>query len=272
MKFSIRGIVALAGCALFATPALATEQGWSLYQSAHGGAALSGGMTLYITPNGMRTNEPKSGINLMTHGPSWTVYIFNDKTKRMYSTALQPWLASFKKRNLVGRFEGATWKRGTQNTAIAGIRAYQFIMDKPPVIKTTSKALNGKMAHYNTMTGASLWVASDIQTPPEVSNILAQIYGVPDCQRIPLRVVVNETGKPPSTAVDTMRVAQIGVPDSMFAVPRGYVATQSDSDVFIDKESADTLDEMLQDLDQPTRRPAQRPGQPAQRPGQPYRR
>ena len=172
---------------------------------------------------------------------------------------------------MVGRFEGATWKRGTDNFAIAGVRAYQFMMDKPPVTKTSSKALNGRVKNFKSLQGASLWVASDIQTPPEVSNLLSQIYGVPDCQRIPLRVVVNEVGVGKSTAVDTLKISHLSVPDSAFAVPNGYQIAKTDTEVFIDKESADTIDEMLQDLDKPSTprghatQSYQRPGQATQR-------
>jgi hypothetical protein len=244
------------------------EQGYSITQTAKSGAALGGGMTLYISPQGMRTYEAKSGVSVLTHAPSWIVYIFNDKTKRVYSTNLQPWLDSFKRRNIGGRFEGASWKRGNPNGAVAGVRAYEFVMDKPPMLKTTSRALNGKAKNYQQIQSASLWVASDIATPPEVSKLICQFYGVPDCQRIPLRMTVNEAGKPPQVAVDTSRVAKMNIPDNMFAVPRGYQPVKQDSDVFIDKESMDTLDEMLNDLDSPS---PKRGGAP-QRPGYPQRR
>jgi hypothetical protein len=200
----------------------------------------------------------------MTRGPNWTVYIFNDKTKKIFTSPLSSWLASFKQRHLVGRFEGATWRRGNENGRVANARAYEFIMDKPPPMRTSSKALNGKMKNYGTLQGASLWVASDIQTPREVSNILSQIYGVPDCQRIPLRVVLTESGKGQSIAVDTIKVSHINVPEAAFAVPKGYQITKTDTDVFFDKESTDTLDDLLQDLDNPDS-PKSRPGQPPQR-------
>src|SRR6185295_6121148 len=79
MKLSMRGIFALL-IAAFACPSALAEGGWSLTQSAKGGAALAGAMTLYITPTGMRTTEPKNGINLMTRGPNWTIYLYNAKT------------------------------------------------------------------------------------------------------------------------------------------------------------------------------------------------
>jgi hypothetical protein len=264
MKFSsqiLLGLISLAACL---PPALA-EDGWSVNQNATGGAALTGAMTLYITPNGMRAYEAKNGINLMTHGPNWQVYIYNDKTKRMYSSQLNPWLQSFRQRGMVGRFQGATWKRGRDNGVVAGIRAYEFVMDHPPPIRSNYKGLNGRATALNTLRGASLWVASDIKTPPQVSNLLSNLYGVPDCQRIPLRVVLVETGRGQSTAVETSRAVAMNVPDSIFAVPSGYTPAKSDTDVFIDKESMDTLDEMLNDLDTPSTH--RRPGAPAGRPG-----
>lgn len=254
------------------SPGLSAESGWSLNQTATSGAALGGGMTIYISPNGLRSYEPKSGVSLLTHGPNWTVYIFNTKTKRMFSTQLQPWLQSFKQRNLVGRFQGASWKRGNPNGQVAGVRAYEFVMDKAPPVRTSSKSINGKIQQYGAIQAASLWVASDIKTPQQVSDILCNLYGVPDTQRIPLRVTLTQGGKT-STAVNTTTAARMNIPDNIFAVPTGYQMVKQDSDVFIDKESMDTLDEMLNDLDSPsTRRPTQRPGYPQQRPGYPQQR
>ncbi len=264
MKLSTRGIIGLISCGICISPALSAEAGWSLTQNARGGTTLSGGTTLYITSTGMRATNSQKGISLMTRGPNWTVYIFNDKTKQLFSSPLQPWLESFKQRHLVGRFEGATWKRGNQNGSIANARACEFVMDKPPPVRTSSRALNGKLKNYGTLQTASLWVASDIPTPPEISNIICKIYGVPDCQRIPLRVVLTEFGKGKSTVVDTTKIIHITVPDTAFAVPTGYQVAKTETDVFIDKESMDTLNELIQDLDSPAP-PKRRPGQPPQR-------
>lgn len=243
------------------------EPGWSVTQAAKGGTALTGQMTIYITSNGMRTYDPKNGVTLMTRGPNWTVYIYNTKTKKIYQSALQPWLASFKQRGISGRFDGASWKRGNSNIAVAGQRAYEFVMDRPPQVKTNSKSLSGKVKKYgSSIQGGSLWVASDIATPPQVSNIISQLYGIPDSQRIPLRMVAIENGRP-STMMDTTKVARIDVPASIFAVPGGLQPVKQDADVFIDQESMDTLDEMLQELDTPApKRPA-----PGTRPAAPRR-
>jgi hypothetical protein len=200
---------------------------------------------------------------MFTKGPNWTIAIFNDKTRRIFQSPLQQWLVSFKQRGMSGRFDGATWRRGREGN-IAGVRAYEFVMDHPPPIKT-AKQLSGKMAKFAGLSSATMWVAADIATPPQVSDLLSKLYGVPDCQRIPLRVTMTEIGKPPKVAVDTVRVGQVNVPDTVFTPPRGYQPVRQDSEIFIDKESMDTLDEMMKDLDDPTptRRPPARP--PARR-------
>lgn len=252
---AILGLLGLLMSVSTVAPAFA-EAGWVLQQAASGGAALSGSMTVYVTANGLRTYEPKNGVSLLTHGPAWNVYIFNSKTKRMFSSQLNPWLSSFKTRNLVGRFEGAQWRRGREGV-VSKVRAYEFVMDKPPPMRTNSKALNGKVRAIGQMQSASLWLASDIATPPQVSDILCKIYGIPNSQRIPLRLTAVEDNRP-KTLVDTMSCTQQNIPDSAFAAPGGMTMVKQDSDVFIDQESMDTLDEMLQDLDSPG--PKRRPG------------
>lgn len=246
---------ALLGLCFFSASAAFAENGWAVTQMSKE-ASLSGSLTLYITPSGMRSMDPKSGLNMFTKGPNWTIAIFNDKTKRIYQSPLQTWLMSFKQRGLSGRFDGATWRRGKEGV-IGGVRAYEFVMDHPPPIRTNAKTLNGKMAKFGGLSSATMWVAADIATPPQVSDLLSKLYGVPDCQRIPLRVTMTEIGKPPKVAVDTVRVAQVNVPDSVFGLPRGYQPVRQDSEIFIDKESMDTLDEMMKDLDAPStpRRP-----------------
>lgn len=246
---------ALLGLSYFSIPATFAETGWAVTQMSKE-ASLSGSLTLYVTPTGMRSMDPKSGLNMYTKGPNWTMNIFNDKTRRIFSSPLQQWLVSFKQRGMSGRFDGATWRRGREGN-IAGVRAYEFVMDHPPPIKASAKQLNGKMANFAGLSSATMWVAADIVTPPQVSDLLSKMYGVPDCQRIPLRVTMTEKGKAPKIAVDTVRVAQVNVPETVFASPRGYQPVKQDSEIFIDKESMDTLDEMMKDLDSPT--PSRRP-------------
>lgn len=266
LKTSIKSIsLVLAFTALSSSPALA-EAGWSVTQMSKE-ASLSGMMTLYITPSGMRSMDNKSGINMFTRGPSWNISIYNDKTKRIFQSPLQSWLTSFKQRGLSGRFDGATWRRGREGN-VAGVRAYEFVMDHPPPIRAKAKQLDGKMKNFAGLQSASMWVAADIATPPQVSDLLSKLYGVPDCQRIPLRVIMTEIGKPPKVAVDTVKVSRVDVPDSVFAAPR-YQPVRQDSEIFIDQESMDTLDEMMKDLDSPT--PQRRTTTPA-RPGTPVRR
>ncbi len=227
------------------------EAGWSIVQTAKG-SPMGSGATILITPTGMRTSDAKSGVSMFTKGPSWNVVLFNTQTKSIYQTSLQGWIQSIEKRRGAsgGRFSGATWKRGQTAVQVAGAKAYEFLTDRPPTGGARAvKGPDGKLRNMPAISGARLYVAQEIATPEEVSKLISQIYGVPDCKRIPLKLIVNEVGKAvPTVAVDTVRIARVNVPDAMFQVPTGFKAVKTDMEVFIDRQSMDAIDSMLKDL------------------------
>lgn len=225
----------------------APEVGWSITQTAKG-SPMGTGATIIITPTGFLTTNAKSGVSMFTRGPAWNVVLFNTQTRSIYTTSLQNWIASIQKRKAAsgGRFDGASWKRGGTSN-VAGVRAYEFAIDRP-IAGRTVRGTDGKVHQVPPIQAASLFVAQDIVTPPQVSDLVSKIYGVPDCQRIPLRMVVTEAGKRPILAVDTVRVARVNVPDAMFAIPGGLKPVKSDMEVFIDRRSMDAIDDILKDL------------------------
>lgn len=229
------------GTSAYAAP----EVGWSIRQTAKG-SPMGNGATILITPTGMRTSDAKSGVSMFTKGPAWNVVLFNTQTRNIYQTSLAQWIQSIQKRKAGGRFEGANWKRGG-TTTIAGVRAYEFALDRP-VAGRTVRGPDGKPKAIPSISAARLFVAQDIVTPPQVSDLVSKIYGVPDCQRIPLRMEVTEAGKRPVMAVDTVSISRVNVPDAMFQVPGGLTPVKSDMEVFIDRKSMDALDDMLKDL------------------------
>ncbi|MBY0357587.1 MAG: hypothetical protein K2W82_06250 [Candidatus Obscuribacterales bacterium] len=226
--------------------------GWILSQKANSGVTAGSGQTLYITANGMRTSDAKSGVNMFTNSPNWNVTIFNSQTKRFYQTPLQSWVQSFKQRSLGGKIEGGTWRKGGFGN-ICGVRAYEYVMDHPSAVRSTASRGRGKT--LPTITAASLWVATDIVTPPQVSMIISKLYGVPDCQRIPLRVAITENGRQ-SIVMDTQRATKAAVADALFTVPKGFQQAKTDMEVIMDKSSMDTFDDIMRDLDAPA--PAKR--------------
>ena len=240
-------LAALTFLPLFGQADAAQEVGWSITQTAKG-SPMGSGATMIITPTGMRTSDAKSGVSLFTRGPAWNVVLFNAQNRSIYQTSLANWLRSIQTRRAGGRFEGATWKRGG-TTQISGARAYEFLIDRPPSGGGRPvKGPDGKMRVLPAISAAKLYVAQDIATPPEISNLISKIYGVPDCQRIPLRMEVTEVGKRPILAVDTVRIARVNVPDSMFAIPVGFKPVKSDMEVFIDSQSMNAIDDLLKDL------------------------
>lgn len=227
------------------------ENGWVLSQMSQS-SPMAGGQTIYITPSGMRSLDSKTGLSMFTKGPAWNVVLFNKQTRKFYQTPLQSWLQSFQRRNLGGKFEGASWRRGRQGS-VCNVRAYEFVMDHPPAMKAPARTVHGHTRTMPTIKAASLWVATDIVTPPQVSAIISKIYGIPDCQRIPLRLVITDGSGRNQVAMDTMKVAKTPVPDSVFDIPAGYAQVKSDMEVLLDKESMDGFDDIMKDLDAPPR-------------------
>lgn len=238
----------------------ANESGWTLTQVASGSIGLGGGgQTLCITPNGMRSTDPKNGISMFTRGPSWNVVLLNSQTRKYFQTPLKSWLESFRRRNIAGKFDGVGWRKGSFGT-VCGTRAYEYLMDHPPSVRTNAGPKRGQMGRSQGIKSANLWVATDIVTPPQASAILSQMYGLPDCQRIPLRVTVTDLSGRTKTVVDTVKVQRVTVPESQFTVPSGYSPVKSDMEILMDKESMDSFNDIMKDLDAaPT--PSQRPGQ-----------
>lgn len=223
------------------------EVGWELFQTSR--FVGKGGQYMWVTPSGLKTTESTTGLNVVMRAPSWEVIMYNDQTKKFHKTNMQQWVSTMKQRKGVPSLEGATWKRGRQGV-VAGQPAFEFIVDKFPQFRQPV-SVKGKTIKKvpNKLATASFWVAGNIAVPTQVSQMIAKFYGVPDSQRVPLRLVTTDIGKTkPEVQMDTIRVRQFNVPDSLFSVPRGYTQTRSEAEVFLDQESADTLNDLLKDL------------------------
>jgi hypothetical protein len=216
-------------------PAFA-ESGWQVVQTGDS-CPMGPGTTLTVTGNAMRVAGARGRIVMITSGPSWNVVLFNNQAHVMYQTTLANWMQSAQQEKSHRSLEGATWKRGSTDQ-IARMRAYAFIMDHPP---TRVNNANGK---HNVVTSAQLWVAQDIATSAAISNVFSKLYGIPDCQRLPLRLA-TATGGAPSVRLDTISVAPVSVSSSAFQVPSGYKSVSSYVDVITGNSDTEELKKLL---------------------------
>lgn len=235
------GVLWVAGLWIIAClVARAADAGWMLVQSSQTG----GNLVLYVSPSGMKSVDRLSGVSMFTTGPDWKVTMYNDKSRTYYETTVSAWTASLERRGMRSRLEGATWRRGQQGN-VAGLRAYEFVMDRPPPARPQA-AGSGKMKPPPPVTGASYWVASDIQIPKAASALISKFYGVPDCQRVPLKLTISDGARANALTITTLKAQQVPVPG--YVRPTGYALVRSDTEVFLDEESRREMNRLMSEM------------------------
>lgn len=239
LVFSALLSVLLAG---MGEPASAQEKGWVLTQKSQ----TFGDQYLYVSPSGFKCWNPKAGIALITHAPSWDVTMFNDRTKVVFHTTFDQW-----KQQIAGRLQGSRaqsmanipWYRGGA-TSIAGLRATQYKMQGG----NTNLQRSSRTNKLSQVKAADYWVSDDIQVPPKIGEMLAHIYGLPPTTNVPLRLSYLTQEGANQVALETYRSQQCPIPVTYYAAPQGYKPVKSDVEVMADEETKQMIDDMAKDL------------------------
>lgn len=237
---------------LCAGPAMADEKGWVLTQR----SANFGDQYVYISPTGLKLVSPKQGVNIVTSAPEWNVALFNDKTRMYYSTSFAKWMQELD-RKLAGRGQDMSlrkWTKGGSHT-VAGLQATQYVMEGG----------TAQMAkHAAGIRHADCWISNDIAVPPQISQMLAKVYGLPDTRTFPLKVSAVTTSGALTSMLDTYRTQNCPIPVNYFGLPQGYRRADSEAEVMVDDETRQILNDLASD--QPSRQspsPTQTYAQPA---------
>lgn len=242
-RYFVRSIVtAVSVVAAFASlrPCHA-ETGWLVVQAGDS-CPMGPGTQVLMSSNAMKVSSPRGRIVMTTTGPDWKVYLVNLQARTYFQTNLADWLRTMQQEKRHGSLEGATWRRGN-TTQIARMRAYEFVMQNPPSqghrpITTTGTVLPPVNA-------ARLWVAQDIATSATISNLFAKLYGIPDCQRLPLRLATASAGSQPSYRLDTLEAQQVPISASTFQQPAGFKPVKSYVDVITGSTDSSEFEELL---------------------------
>ncbi len=221
----------------FQLKALANEPGWVLTQS----STKMGGQYVYISPGGMRLVNPKQGFNLVTHAPNWDITMFNEKTHCYYKTTIDGY-----KRELAGQsqndLQSSTWFKAGAGS-ILGLRATEYKMNGRTVQHKNAK---GQITQSR-IDGAQCWVATDIQVPPKLVDLIATAYGLPNESTFPLRVTYLDNATA-HTVLDTYRCNKTSFPANYFEMPGGYKPVKSAAEVMMNDEQKQIMDDMARDL------------------------
>jgi len=234
--------------------ALADEQGWVLTQRSD----KIGDQYVYVAPSGVKLVNPKVGYNIVLCAPDWNVCIFNDKSKTYYSASYAQWMQEVDKAMGTKNTElkGGHWTRSAPST-ICGLRSTSYIMQA-----------NGRRGVRN----ATCWVSNDIQVPPQITEMLAKTYGLPDNKAYPLKLNTVDNAGHLAVQLDTYNSQTCAIPASYFYLPNGYTRVASKEEVMIDDDTKAILRDLASDSPgmSGNSTPAARPQQQAVRSQQPF--
>ncbi len=228
-------LAVLLGCfALSTSAALADEQGWVLTQRSE----VIGDQYVYVAPSGVKIVNPKIGYNIVLCAPDWNVCMYNDKTKTYYSVTYGQWMAEIRKTmgNRSNELRSGTWRKSA-GSSICGLRASTYTMQAAG-------------AHH--LRNATCWVSDDIAVPRQITEMLAQSYGLPDNKAYPLKLnTVTNTGKL-VVQLDTYNSQSCAIPSSYFYLPQGYTRVNSKEEVMVDDDTKQILRDLANDGPSPS--------------------
>lgn len=218
-----------------AAPARADDSGWVLTQR----SANFGDQYVYVSPQGLKLVSPKQQVNIVTCAPSWNVCFYNDRTHSFYATTFQQWMAELDHK-LAGRGSDMSerkWNKSSDSN-IAGVKATEYVMNGGYLTPSTKKS---SIRHAN------CWISEQITIPPQVSQMLAKVYGLPDTRTFPLKVSYVNTSGALNNMLDTYRAQACPIPTSYFGVPSNYKRCASEAEVMMDDETKQIFNDMMSD-------------------------
>jgi len=227
-------VVLLGYFALTASAALADEQGWVLTQRSE----VIGDQYVYVAPSGVKIVNPKIGYNIILCAPDWNVCMFNDKTKTYYSVSYGQWMSEIRKQmgNRSNELRSGTWRKSA-GTTVCGLRASTYTM---------------QAAGARHLRNATCWVSDDIVVPRQITEMLAQSYGLPDNKAYPLKLnTVTNQGKL-VVQLDTYNSQPCAIPSTYFYLPQGYTRVNSKEEVMVDDDTKQILRDLANDGPSPS--------------------
>ncbi len=211
-------------------------KGWEIVQD----NPHTGEWHVFLCNLGMAATNKKLGCTLVTRGPEWNVFMYNDKTKVCFSSTLAKWKG----------LPGAMTKTG-QTYGPASFS------DKPPQKIKDMVFLDHKAVLYRTdsfvtsgLKKVEFAVTPDVKVPIELRQVFGKLYGVRTSRigGLPLKVAyIDENGKA-SSVFETRKIDWLDIPLKTFSAPADYKKVDTEIAVLIDKKGGDEMERILKDL------------------------
>jgi hypothetical protein len=212
-----------------------SQQGWVISQSSN----FAGTVFSELTPTALRMKVGRLGLILITRAPDWKAYVYNENTRNYVEMPYHEWQQKLifsqtdKLNNEFGRYK-LTAKTTGKTTRISGLRAYECLVER----KGDSKL------GVPTEKITDLWIASDINAPPQVAQIFCSRLNIPTQKGIPLRATHRNNGRMVSV-LDTLDVHRKTLPPSNFEPLKNYKRVKDEMGLMMDESTEDIVNDLL---------------------------
>lgn len=203
----------------------------------------TGMWSVYLSKNGMITENRKMACCLVTSAPDWNVVMYNCKTRCYFLSPLSEW-------------KGASLKASSSKNAAKQAAYRSMLVEKKPKVLREGTILGHPAKQFLTDNLAStglkkveFWVTPDVEAPPELKQVFSKIYGVglSSVEGLPLKVsYIDENGKR-TPVFTTTKIEKTQVPSTYFTCPPGYKRVDSEIAVLMDEEGQKRMKAIMEE-------------------------
>jgi len=175
------------------------------------------------------------GLTIITRGPEWTAYVYNDNNKNFCEIPKDQWGKKF----VIGSMNSMKLKEGRQklNSQPTGkvMKISGYKAKEVEVIRAAKPELDLPAEKIT-----AVWIATDIQPPPQVMELFCQHLNIPPQKGVPLRVLNRAKGKMVSV-LDTLAIKKGPISPDIFVPLKGYRKVNDEMQLLIDDSSDDII-------------------------------
>lgn len=218
------------------TAAQADNPGWTLKQAGE----VIGERRVSVCEKGLRIDNGKSGVSIVTAAPEWRVTILNRRSKKYWDIPSQAfrgeWSAKLYSADREHLAKG-TWKAGPPTVQLG--QKLSFYTMEVPQGRTPTK--------QGGIWSAKLYTMPAIKIGPQAFCVLSKIYQLPPIKEFPIKLTFVDADDGTVKAVNTYEINSIMLTSNDFQCrPAGYKKARSAGEAFVDPLSQKAFDGFTQ--------------------------
>lgn len=208
-----------------------------------------GDLYLYLCQDAIKVFIPKRNYGMISRAPNWQIVLFNTSTKKYFITNMEKFKGNFAGKLVAFKGDADTSKNwiARKSSVICGLAAREYCLEN---INTKSNITNYRGVRRNVanLKDINYWVCEKINISDKISQMLTKFYGLPDIKFLPLKLDYVSTNNETTNVLTTYRINKYLAPLNYFNIPNGFLAVASESEVLLDNESQQMINDLAKDL------------------------